>query len=73
MFLQVAVEDLTGNMFQEITTQLYGVVPRLELKAWTLLVVAVVAVTLAIRLLMEPQQQMEAPREQQVDAVDPAS
>jgi hypothetical protein len=36
-------------------------------------VVAVVVATLAIRLLMEQQLQMEPPREQLVDAVDPAS
>jgi hypothetical protein len=70
MFQQVAVEDPTGAIFQVIITQLHGMVPQLELKEWTALAVEVVAVTHAIRLLMERQLQMEALRELLVDAVD---
>jgi putative exporter of polyketide antibiotics len=73
MFRQAVVEELTGYMFQGITTQLLGVVHQLELKAWMLLVVAVVVVTLVIQLLMDRQLQMEQPREHLVDVVDPAS
>jgi hypothetical protein len=73
MFQQVAVEDLTGNIFQVTITQLHGMVPQLVLKEWTVLVVAVAAVMLAIRLSMDRQLQMEAPRELLADAVDPAS
>jgi hypothetical protein len=73
MFRQAAVEDLTGSMFQGIITQHHGVVLRLELKEWMLLVAEVVAATLAIQLLMGRRLQMGALREQLVDAVDPAS
>jgi hypothetical protein len=73
MFQQVAVEDLTGNIFQVTITQLHGMVPQLVLKEWTVLVVAVEAVMLAIRLSMDRQLQMEAPGELLADAVDPAS
>jgi len=73
MFQQVAVEDLTGFIFQGITTQLHGMVPQLELKEWMRPVVVAAAVTHAIRQLMERQLQMEAPSEQLVDAVDPES
>jgi len=70
MFQQVAVEDPTGAISQVIITQLHGMVPQLELRELTLLAAAVVAVTLAIRLLMERQLQMEALGELLVDAVD---